>query len=66
VAFAGIEHPAISDTLCDPSRPEPLPALVVDEPTISMTFEVNNSPFAGREGRYLTSRRSASGSCARR
>ena len=56
VAFAGIEHPAISDTLCDPSRPEPLPALVVDEPTISMTFEVNNSPFAGREGRYLTSR----------
>jgi len=56
VAFAGIEHPAISDTLCDPSRPEPLPPLVVDEPTISMTFEVNNSPFAGREGRFLTSR----------
>ena len=56
VAFAGIEHPKISDTLCDPLRPEPLPALVVDEPTISMTFEVNNSPFAGREGRYLTSR----------
>jgi GTP-binding protein len=56
VAFAGIEHPAISDTLCDPAHPEPLPALVVDEPTISMTFEVNNSPFAGREGRYLTSR----------
>jgi GTP-binding protein len=56
VAFAGIEHPAISDTLCDPARPEALPALVVDEPTISMTFEVNTSPFAGREGKYLTSR----------
>jgi GTP-binding protein len=56
VAFAGIEHPAISDTLCDPARPEALPPLVVDEPTISMTFEVNNSPFAGREGKYLTSR----------
>jgi GTP-binding protein len=56
VAFAGIEHPAISDTLCDPAHPEALPALVVDEPTISMTFEVNTSPFAGREGKYLTSR----------
>lgn len=56
VAFAGIEHPAISDTLCDITQPEPLPALVVDEPTIGMTFEVNNSPFAGREGKYLTSR----------
>jgi len=56
VAFAGIGHPAISDTLCDPSQPEPLPPLVVDEPTISMTFEVNNSPFAGRDGRFLTSR----------
>ena len=56
VAFAGIEHPAISDTLCDPAHPEPLPPLVVDEPTISMTFEVNNSPFSGREGKYLTSR----------
>jgi GTP-binding protein len=56
VAFAGIEHPAISDTLCDPAAPEALPALVVDEPTIGMTFEVNTSPFAGREGKYLTSR----------
>jgi GTP-binding protein len=56
VAFAGIEHPKISDTLCDPARPEALPALVVDEPTIGMTFEVNTSPFAGREGKYLTSR----------
>src|SRR5688572_23739217 len=56
VAFAGIEHPAISDTLCEPSTPEALPPLVVDEPTIGMTFEVNTSPFAGREGKYLTSR----------
>jgi len=56
VAFAGIERPAISDTLCDPDRPEALPPLVVDEPTIGMTFEVNTSPFAGKEGKYLTSR----------
>jgi GTP-binding protein len=56
VAFAGIERPEISDTICDPSRPEALPTLVVDEPTISMTFEVNNSPFCGREGKYVTSR----------
>ncbi len=56
VAFAGIEHPKISDTLCDPLNPEAMPALVVDEPTIGMTFEVNTSPFAGREGKYLTSR----------
>jgi len=56
VAFAGIEYPAISDTLCDPLQPEALPPLVVDEPTIGMTFEVNTSPFAGREGKYLTSR----------
>jgi GTP-binding protein len=56
VAFAGIEYPEISDTICDPDKPEALPALVVDEPTISMTFEVNNSPFCGREGKYVTSR----------
>jgi GTP-binding protein len=56
VAFAGIEIPAVSDTLCDPIAPEALPPLVVDEPTIGMTFEVNTSPFAGREGKYLTSR----------
>jgi GTP-binding protein len=56
VAFAGIERPQISDTICDPARPEALPALVVDEPTISMTFEVNNSPFCGRDGKYVTSR----------
>jgi GTP-binding protein len=56
VAFAGIERPQISDTICDPVGPEALPPLVVDEPTISMTFEVNNSPFCGREGKYVTSR----------
>jgi len=56
VAFAGIEHPKISDTICDPTTPEALEALVVDEPTISMTFEVNTSPFCGKEGKYVTSR----------
>ncbi len=56
VAFSGIEELHISDTLCDRSALEALPALKIDEPTISMTFQVNKSPFAGREGKYLTSR----------
>ncbi len=56
VAFAGIPEPKVSDTLCDPLNPEPLPSLTVDEPTISMTFEVNTSPFLGREGKFVTSR----------
>jgi len=56
IAITGVESLQISDTLCDRSAPEALPALTVDEPTISMTFRVNNSPFAGREGKYLTSR----------
>jgi len=56
VAFTGIELPRISDTLCDPEHVEALPALTVDEPTIRMTFEVNTSPFSGRDGKYLTSR----------
>jgi len=56
VAFAGIAEPKISDTLCDPAHVEALPPLTVDEPTISMTFEVNTSPFFGREGRFVTSR----------
>jgi GTP-binding protein len=56
IAVTGIEDLGISDTLCDRDTPEALPALTVDEPTISMTFRVNNSPFAGREGKYLTSR----------
>jgi GTP-binding protein len=60
IAISGIENLGISDTLCDPAAPEALPALTVDEPTISMTFQVNNSPFAGKKdqsgGRFLTSR----------
>ncbi len=56
IAVTGIDELGISDTLCDPLRPEPLPLLSVDEPTIRMTFEVNTSPFAGRDGKYLTSR----------
>ncbi|MQM36673.1 GTP-binding protein TypA/BipA [wastewater metagenome] len=56
IAFTGIDGVHISDTLCDPKTPEALPALTVDEPTVSMTFQVNTSPFAGREGKYITSR----------
>lgn len=56
VAVTGIENLRISDTLCQPDAVEALPPLSVDEPTISMNFHVNNSPFAGREGKYVTSR----------
>ncbi|MEJ2423439.1 MAG: translational GTPase TypA [Candidatus Thiodiazotropha sp.] len=56
IAISGLEAPNVSDTLCDPAHPEPMPHLTVDEPTVSMTFQVNTSPFAGREGKYLTSR----------
>jgi len=56
IAITGVEGLRISDTLCDREAPEALPALTVDEPTISMTFRVNNSPFAGKEGKFLTSR----------
>lgn len=56
IAISGIDKLRISDTLCDPKHIEALPALVVDEPTINMTFQVNDSPFAGREGDYVTSR----------
>ena len=56
VAFSGLEAPKISDTLCDPEKVEALPPLVVDEPTISMTFETNTSPFFGQEGKFVTSR----------
>lgn len=57
VAITGIEDLKISDTICDPNYVEALPALTVDEPTVSMTFQVNTSPFAGREGKYVTSRK---------
>ncbi|NKB33382.1 MAG: translational GTPase TypA [Pseudomonadales bacterium] len=56
VCITGIEDLQISDTICDPTRVEAMPALTVDEPTISMTFQVNDSPFAGLEGKYLTTR----------
>ncbi|WP_374964845.1 translational GTPase TypA [Spongiibacter tropicus] len=56
VCITGIEGLNISDTLCAPSTPEALPPLTVDEPTVSMTFQVNDSPFAGKEGKFVTSR----------
>jgi len=56
VAISGIEALSISDTVCAIDAPEGLPVMTVDEPTISMTFQVNNSPFCGREGKFLTSR----------
>ena len=57
VAITGIDALKISDTLCDPANVEALPPLNVDEPTVSMTFQVNTSPFAGREGKFVTSRK---------
>lgn len=56
VCITGIDPLNISDTLCDPSNVEALPALTVDEPTVTMTFQVNDSPFAGQDGKYVTSR----------
>ena len=56
VGVVGIENISISDTLCEPSKIEPLPPLSVDEPTVSMAFRVNDSPFAGLDGKYITSR----------
>ncbi len=56
VCITGIEGLNISDTLCDPAAAEAMPPLTVDEPTVSMTFQVNDSPFAGKEGKYVTSR----------
>ena len=56
VCINGIDKLGISDTLCDPEHIEALPALSVDEPTVSMTFMVNDSPFAGKEGKFVTSR----------
>lgn len=56
VAFTGLDPLNISDTLCDPNHVEALPPLTVDEPTVSMTFQVNDSPFVGQDGKLLTSR----------
>ena len=56
ICITGIENLNISDTLCDPEKPEALPPLTVDEPTVSMTFQVNDSPFAGQDGKFITSR----------
>ncbi len=56
IAFTGIDPLEISDTVCSPDAVEGLPPLSVDEPTVSMTFQVNNSPFAGRDGKFVTSR----------
>ncbi len=56
IAITGLNAPNVSDTLCHPEAVEALPPLSVDEPTVSMTFQVNTSPFAGKEGKYLTSR----------
>ncbi len=56
VGVVGIENISISDTLCEPSKIDPLPPLSVDEPTVSMAFRVNDSPFAGLDGKYITSR----------
>ncbi|NKB62356.1 MAG: translational GTPase TypA [Gammaproteobacteria bacterium] len=56
IALTGIENLGISDTICSPAKHEALPSLSVDEPTVSMNFQVNTSPFAGKEGKYVTSR----------
>ena len=56
LAIAGVEGITIGETVSDPEDPRPLPHIQIDEPTIAMTFAVNTSPFAGREGRYVTSR----------
>ncbi len=56
IAITGVEDIHIGDTICDVNSPEPLPFVKISEPTIAMTFSVNNSPFAGREGKFVTSR----------
>ena len=56
IAISGLGELKISDTICDVNTVEALPALTVDEPTVTMTFQVNTSPFAGKEGKYVTSR----------
>ena len=56
ISFSGIENVNIGNTVCDPLHVEPLPFVKISEPTVEMTFSVNNSPFAGREGKFVTSR----------
>ncbi|WP_187288926.1 translational GTPase TypA [Clostridium sp. BNL1100] len=56
VAVSGVGDVTIGDTICEIGAPDPLPFVAIDEPTLSMTFSVNNSPFAGREGTFVTSR----------
>ncbi|MFQ5605732.1 MAG: translational GTPase TypA [bacterium] len=56
IAVSGVENVSIGDTISAEENPEPLPRIQIDEPTVSMIFYVNNSPFAGKEGKYLTSR----------
>ena len=56
IAVAGIEDIKIGDTIADNENPKPLPRIIIDEPTVSMFFHVNNSPFAGKDGKFLTSR----------
>ena len=56
VAFSGLANVTIGNTLCDPANVEPLPFVKINDPTVEMTFSVNDSPFAGREGKYVTSR----------
>ncbi len=55
ICISGVENLQIGDTLCDPAHPEALPPIHIDQPTVRMTFQVNNSPFASREGKYVTS-----------
>ena len=55
-AIIGLEHFEIGDTICDFEQPEPLPTIAIDEPTMSMMFTINDSPFFGKEGKYVTSR----------
>ena len=56
VAIAGIPGITIGESFCDLENPQPLPVITIDEPTIAINFSVNNSPFAGREGKFVTSR----------
>ena len=56
IAVAGIDNVTIGDTISSNEDPKPLPRILIDEPTVSMLFYVNNGPFAGKEGKYLTSR----------